>query len=298
MPMRYSVLMSEIDIATRATVTALKSLNLDCCLVGSVACFAYGMSRTPNDIDMVVLTSRYTQERLKSFLVHLDARFYLIASKDPSATYRVLWFRLPGYHRSCKVDLLLPGIMNIPSVDPNRVVRIQDSMNVLNSPGYASSLTLSTDYPLMPFLPLLLLKLQAWQDHGESPKLFMRQKQPTDVRDIQELLAEQKYATAGTDVRKLRLVKSRYHKETTVEVQTKQPSLLQVETPYLPESFVQAGKTRVRKFIGMYPWSEKQWKILGFSKSDITDATIAAGKSAQGDIRSLEDMMSSLVIDL
>ncbi|KAJ3793436.1 hypothetical protein GGU11DRAFT_691798 [Lentinula aff. detonsa] len=249
--MPYSVLTSEIDIATRATVTALESLNLDCCLVGSVACFAYGMSRTPNDIDMVVLTSRYTQERLKSFLVHLDARFYLIASKDPSATYRVLWFRLPGYHRSCKVDLLLPGIMNIPSVDPNRVVLVELS---------------STDYPLMPFLPLLLLKLQAWQDHGESPKLFMRQKQPTDVRDIQELLqlAEQKYATA-------------------------------VETPYLPESFVQAGKTRVRKFIGMYPWSEKQWKILGFSKSD---ATIAAGKSAQGDIRSLENMMSSLVVDL
>ncbi|KAJ3745670.1 hypothetical protein DFH05DRAFT_1534817 [Lentinula detonsa] len=244
MPMPYSVLTSEIDIATRATVTALESLNLDCCLVGSVACFAYGMSRTPNDIDMVVLTSRYTQERLKSFLVHLDARFYLIASKDPSATYRVLWFRLPGYHRSCKVDLLLPGIMNIPSVDPN-LVELS-----------------STDYPLMPFLPLLLLKLQAWQDHGESPKLFMRQKQPTDVRDIQELLqlAEQKYATAGTD-------------DTT-----KRPrlNLLQVETPHLPESFVQDGKTRVRMFIGMYPWSEKQWKILGFSKSDITGATIAA----------------------
>ncbi|KAJ3893900.1 hypothetical protein GG344DRAFT_42325 [Lentinula edodes] len=247
--MRYPVTSSELHTATQATIEGLKSLRLDCCLVGSVACSAYGMSRVPNDIDMVVLTSRYTQEELKSLLVRYNSRFYLVASKDPLATYRVLWFRLTGYHRSCKVDLLLPGTMNIPSVDPSPSSR-------------------SAEYPLMPFLPLLLLKLQAWQDHGESAKLFMRDKQPTDVQDIRELLqlAEQKYA------------------------------LLKREGPYLPESFIETAKTRVRKFAQMYPWSEKQWIMIGFEINSGV-AFRATTRSTQSDVRGLESMMSSLALN-
>ncbi|KAJ3760679.1 hypothetical protein EV360DRAFT_39294 [Lentinula raphanica] len=254
--MRYPVTASDIDTAARATITGLKAFNLDCYLVGSVACAAYGMSRTPNDIDMVVLTSQYTQEHLKYILVRYDSRFYLIDSKDPNATYRVLWFRLTGYHRSCKVDLLLPGIMNIPSVEPARIVR----------PRFR-------DYPLMPFLPLLLLKLQAWQDHGESPKLFVREKQQMDVRDIRELLqlAEDQYA------------------------------LPKVEAPHLLESFIQAGRMRVRKFVRLHPWSEKQWRLLGFvselsTTAASTNGNIAALRSSHGDVQRLGDLLSTLAI--
>lgn len=69
-----------------------------------------------------------------------------------------------------------------------------------SSTGCELAFSRSAKYPLMPFLPLLLLKLQAWQDHGESAKLFMRDKQPTDVQDILELLrlAEQNYALSDT----------------------------------------------------------------------------------------------------
>lgn len=81
---------------------------------------------------MVILTSRYTQEELKNLLVRYNPGFYLVASKDPLATYRVLWFRLTGYHRSCKGDLLLPGTMNIPYVDPSRIHRVSNTRQTAN----------------------------------------------------------------------------------------------------------------------------------------------------------------------
>ncbi|KAK7038874.1 hypothetical protein VNI00_010506 [Paramarasmius palmivorus] len=218
----------EIKRTTRAVVAVLKKLNLECCLVGSVACSAYGMSRTPNDIDMVVLTKIWTQEELKRQVVANDPNFYTIASKDPFATYRVLFYRLNEYtsrylRRSCKVDLLLPGVMNIPNV-PTSYIRYIDDRHRLK--------------PLMPFLPLLMLKLQAWMDHGESTKLHMRAKQPVDVRDIMELLnlAVTKY----TDVK------------------------LAKEESWLPDTFVSAGRKRVRAFTRMYPTSARHWKAVGF----------------------------------
>ncbi|KAJ4470243.1 hypothetical protein J3R30DRAFT_3301493 [Lentinula aciculospora] len=253
--MRYSVTAYELDTATQATIAALESLNLQCYLVGSVACSAYGMSRTPNDIDMVVLHLDYTQEQLKDLLVQKDHRFYLIASKDPLATYRVLWFRLSGYRRSCKVDLLLPGIMNIP------YWRYSLNVVLISSPSSTYS---SADYPLMPFLSLLLLKLQAWQDHGESPKMFMQQKQPTDVQDIKELLqlAEQKYAIGD-------------------------------KIPHLPQSFIQAANIRVRKFARMHPWSKNQWRMIGFK----VDSSATIQSEGQSDVQRPERMMSSLVLN-
>ncbi|KAJ3926703.1 MAG: hypothetical protein NXY57DRAFT_1028119 [Lentinula lateritia] len=285
MPMRYPVTSSELHTATQATIEGLKSLRLDCCLVGSVACSAYGMSRVPNDIDMVILTSRYTQEELKNLLVRYNPGFYLVASKDPLATYRVLWFRLTGYHRSCKGDLLLPGTMNIPYVDPSRIHRVSNTRQTANI--YSS--VLSAEYPLMPFLPLLLLKLQAWQDHGESIKLFMRNKQPTDIQDIRELLqlAEQNYAlSAATAARK---VVGSAHRKDNIQIQTTQSSLLKREGPYLPESFIETAKMRVRKFAQMYPWSEKQWIMIGFEINSGV-AFRATTRSTQSDVRGLESI--------
>ncbi|KAL0578772.1 hypothetical protein V5O48_003225 [Marasmius crinis-equi] len=245
--MHYSPTSEEVRTATKALISALKVLGLHCCLVGSVACSSHGTSRTPNDIDMVVLGSVWTQEELKRQVVTTDANFYTVASKDPYATYRVLFYRLPepeysysssstlrssyssstrSYYtsyrsrKSCKVDLLLPGIMNIPPVPKYRIY------------------TDKRFQPLMPFLPLLLLKLQAWQDHGESSKDYMRRKQPTDVADITELL--------------------------NLAV-TKYPSVnLEKDALWLPESFVEAAKTRVRRFIRQYSYTKKHWERLGF----------------------------------
>ncbi|KAK0493841.1 hypothetical protein EDD18DRAFT_1178113 [Armillaria luteobubalina] len=214
---RRIVTLSEVLQTTRETVRTLSTLGFKCCLVGSVACSCYGMSRSPNDIDMVVLGCRLTQEELKRRVVGANASFYLIASKDPYATYKVLWYRLPGYRRSCKVDLLFPGIMNIPPAPPESIVHRRHP----------------SDYqtlPLMPFIPLLLLKLQAWMDHGESTKDYMRAKQPTDVKDIIELLNI--FVTAGN---------------------------LGELGSWIPESFLKADRDRRREFVKLYPHTAKHW---------------------------------------
>ncbi|SJL16602.1 uncharacterized protein ARMOST_20128 [Armillaria ostoyae] len=217
MSRRQTLTLSEVLQTTRDTVRTLSTLGFKCCLVGSVACSCYGMSRSPNDIDMLVLGCRFTQEELKRRVVAANTSFYLIASKDPYATYKVLWYRLPGYRRSCKVDLLFPGIMNIPPVPSNSIVHRRHP----------------SDYqtlPLMPFIPLLLLKLQAWMDHGESPKYYMNAKQPTDVRDITELLNI--FVTAGN---------------------------LGELGSWIPESFLKAGRSRRREFVRLYPHTANHW---------------------------------------
>jgi hypothetical protein len=173
---------------------------------------------THQDVDIVCLTDKYTQAELKAILVANDSNFYTVASKDPFATYRVLWHRI-GLRR-CKVDVLLPGIMNIPAVPIPRIT-------------YRSR----SDLPLMPFLPLLLLKLQAWMDHREADKFYLRDKQHVDVRDIGELLE---------------LAVSKYNVD------------LKQDGKWLPESFLRAAAKRVKAYVQSFPDSAEPWKEIGF----------------------------------
>ena len=89
------------------------------------------------------------------------------SSYSYSRAYRS--YSYPGVSRSCKVDVLIPGIMNIPSVPREKIVHI-DSL------------------PSMPLIPLILLKLQAWEDHRNAFKSYHRMKQWTDVNDLELLL--------------------------------------------------------------------------------------------------------------
>jgi len=179
------------------------------------------------DIDIVVLTPGKTAEQLKDLLVRADSRFYTIRPKDLYATYRILWFNLLttggssyslGRYHACKVDILLPGTMNIPLVPQNLVLSIRK-------------------FPLMPMMPLLLLKLQAWMDHGSAIKQHLRDKQPVDVLDINQLLvlAVARGVSLSTDA-------------------------------WMPESFVEAAKSRVVIFGKLYPSSRQYWRKLGFGK--------------------------------
>ncbi|KAJ7258379.1 hypothetical protein B0H12DRAFT_1049034 [Mycena haematopus] len=214
--------LDEVESVAQAAVAALLRAGIRSCLVGGMACSVYGNSRVPSDVDIVCLTDTHTQEALKAILVANDSHFYTVASKDPFATYRVLWYRLTGYRRSCKVDVLSPGIMNIPPVPLPRVT-------------YRKS---RSDLPLMPFLPLLLLKLQAWMDHRAAAKFYLWEKQHVDVRDIDELLelAVEKY-----------------------DVNIKQ------DTKWLPESFLKAAVTRVKAYVKSFPDSAEHWRDIGFS---------------------------------
>jgi len=241
MPPYVTLSLDEVKQVARATVNTLKSLDLDSCLVGSMACSAYGMSRVPNvrsyitlpcqlrqhsflhkDIDLVVLTNSRSSEEIKNLLVSTNSNFFLVPSKDRYATYKVLWYSLtsvrPSYYaRACKVDILLPGIMNIPSIPTQSII-------------YRATL------PLMPFLPLLLLKLQAWVDHGTSTKEYLKAKTWVDVRDLTELLN----LNSTTDRGKLRGLSS------------------------LPDTFVRTAKSHVARYVEMYPQSASLWKEVGF----------------------------------
>lgn len=121
-----------------------------------------------------MLTDLYNQETLKRMLVNANSDFYLLTPRTPGATYMVLWYEEGHalhslYGTRCKVDILLPGIMNIPTVPPEKVLT-------------------HNGLPAMPLIPHLFLKLQAWADHRASLRPDQIRKQYTDVRDIDALL--------------------------------------------------------------------------------------------------------------
>ena len=118
---------------------------------------------------MVVLTSSLGQETIKEMIVAKDDDFFLVRSKRPWATYRILYYALKPRGAWCKVDILIPGTLNVPLVPTNLVVHINDM-------------------PLMPLFAVLLLKLQGWTDHRDSTQTDMRLKRYVDVNDIEKLL--------------------------------------------------------------------------------------------------------------
>ena len=152
--------------------------------------------------------------------------FFLVPSRNPRNTYKVLWYNLRGassYLRdvhACKVDVLIPGIMNIPGVRQQDVVHT--SMQ-------------GTSIPIMPFIAVLLLKLQGWADHRASYRMDLRDKQHVDVADIYQLLR-----AAVQDS----------------EMHVRNES-------WLPRSFVALGKMRVADFIRTHADSAIYWRQIG-----------------------------------
>lgn len=163
----------ELHEVAKVTMRILRSCGIPCFLVGGMACSVYGTSRLPNDIDMAVMTDE-DAEFVKSRLVCGDARFYLVKAKNIWATYKVLWFSLStslysGYRRSCKVDILRRGTLNIPNVATSKIREVKG-------------------LPVAPLLLLSCLKLQCWDHHGAAIEWRYRSKQPADAGDINELL--------------------------------------------------------------------------------------------------------------
>ncbi|KAI0075639.1 hypothetical protein K474DRAFT_1599451 [Panus rudis PR-1116 ss-1] len=218
---------SEIRVVAKEVDRIFTLNGLSCCLVGGGGCVLYGCTRTPSDVDIVVMTQSHTQESLKEMLVHHDHHFYTRASKQIGATWRVLFYTLPetlySRHRKrwCKVDILTPGTMNIPHIDPPLIKRI-------------------SGLPVMPLLPLLLLKLQAWDDHRTSLRADFRQKQYVDVSDVKKLVGVAR-------------VRGEHIRDAQTELG-------------LPGSFVEAGKVRVRVFVslmGVEDGCAEDWAAIG-----------------------------------
>ncbi|KAG5653857.1 hypothetical protein H0H81_009936 [Sphagnurus paluster] len=162
----------EIRRVARTTIATLAGQGLESCLFGSAACAIYGMThRVPNDVDLVVLEDSLDPEEIKDMIVSANNNFYLVPAANPRNTYNVLWYYLPR-NRRCKVDILTPGLLSIPDIPPENVVRVDQFQ----------------DIPVTPLLPLLLLKLRGWTDHMEDPRRWMQEKASVDEEDIDELL--------------------------------------------------------------------------------------------------------------
>ncbi|KAI0061093.1 hypothetical protein BV25DRAFT_1826943 [Artomyces pyxidatus] len=163
----------DVEAVAKRTSDILQKRGLNCCLMGSAASALWGTTRTPNDIDMVVMTCVYSQERLKEFIIAADSTYYLVASTNWRNSYKVLWHRVQGRPGVvCKVDILVPPTLMIPMIPSNHIVWVRD-------------------VPIMPLLSLLLLKLKGWEDHrtATSRRPDLIAKQHVDVKDIAELLA-------------------------------------------------------------------------------------------------------------
>jgi hypothetical protein len=163
-----------------------------------------------------VQTDLFSQERLKAMLVAADSDFYLVGATRPGATYKVLWYRR-GLGHCCKVNILRPGVMNIPRVPPERIGRVDG-------------------LPLMPLAGILLLKLQAWEDHRSANKMDL--KDWADQADLARLLPIA--IEAG-----LRLS----------------------EETWLPDDFVKASRSRAKRLIPYAASGARemysQWQKIG-----------------------------------
>ena len=179
-------------------------------------------NRDSQDIDLVVLADEDT-EYLKHLLTEGNENFFLVPSRNPTANYEVLWYKLPrsrrGGVRKCKVDILIPGgDLGIPYV-PSQHVKSKDGL------------------PVMPSLPLLLMKLQGWTDHRDSNRPDFQEKQHVDVEDIEELLTI--VCSLGTHIESRSMM-------------------------WLPDKFVSDAQDRVYDFVEEFPITVLEWEALGF----------------------------------
>jgi len=184
----------------------------------------YGMQRIPNDVDIVVLTNNYNAEEIKEQLVSNNPNFFLLASRNHSATHRVLHYSLysprsNGQRRSCKVDILIPrGALYIPSIPIGRV-----------------TYTRIPDVPVMPLLAVLMLKVQGWLDHRTSHRRDFQEKVDVDVEDIHEMLNIAVEHEVGLDTER-----------------------------WMPRWFVSRAIERVNEFMAEFPDTSDDWSQLGF----------------------------------
>lgn len=237
---------SEVAETAQRAIEALTALGHKACVVGSLACVAWGMrNRTPQvrlvhefiagkpnkpnlssqDVDIVVLnTSPADEERLKREIVACDPDFYLVNSQTPFATYKVLW-RRTGTLGRCKIDILATGTLNMPNVPVERVIKKPVA---------------SHNLPVMPFIPLLYLKVQGWVDHRVAKKRYLQAKVTQDCSDIQELLGIAKE-------------KGYRRKIGGREV---------VELNWMPRSFMEIAKQHVDLYTATYPEYFPLWKDI------------------------------------
>lgn len=123
------------------------------------------------------------------------------------------------------MDILVPGdALLIPDI-PSRYIKHKDGL------------------PVVPALPLLLMKLQGWTDHRYSNRRDFQEKELADVEDIEELLSN-----------------------TGTHIDSKQMA-------WLPEDFVSAAQERVYQYVEEFSHTALEWEALGFASQEVSGPT-------------------------
>jgi hypothetical protein len=175
----------------------------------------YGMEhRVPKDVDLLVLNANqgHMGEDIKRMVATTDSNFSLLASRVVGANHNVLWYNLPppqrvetrsrkhkpsqkpeggtaALRKVCKVDILVPGALDIPHIPKSQLHFDTSSTFVSYSEDKESSSPQILPIACVPFSTLLMLKLRAWADHSlPNATHVMHQKIPQDEEDIEELL--------------------------------------------------------------------------------------------------------------
>ncbi len=182
-------------------------------------------------MDVLVLDTRYDQERIKRMITGANPCFYLVNARTIGADYKVLWYHPHGRGTirnersstrrplSVKVDILLPGIMDLPSFDPRWI-------------DYENDLRL----PTAPLSLVLLHKVRGWWERVNSPEDHHYQKHMQDADDVATLapLASEMGVTIDDDA--------------------------------LPDDFIESASGWVNNFIVAYPEFQTgyHWRQIGF----------------------------------
>lgn len=89
----------------------------------------------------------------------------------------------------------------------------------------------------MPFIPLLILRLQDWTDHLHAKTPDLRDERHADARDITELL----------------------------EIAVRQAYSLDEDRAWLPTSLIEGAERRIPEYLIIHPFTSHKWKKIGFS---------------------------------
>ncbi|KAK0209836.1 hypothetical protein IW262DRAFT_1415562 [Armillaria fumosa] len=207
----------------------LQNPGYSCAIFGSAACYLYGNTRHPNDIDILVSSSE-NAELIKLYLVNQDPiHFYLKKARKPEATYQVLRYKRRltierrRVYRDIKVDILTPGgDMMLPFLS-SRLAVVKNGL------------------PLVPLEVLLLHKLQGWHNHIKARERYKREKQTADVADIRCILKIVLRSLTGNE-----------------------RSWASVALSFFQEEFQRLTVETVKKFCSRFSDCRDDWYRLGF----------------------------------
>ncbi|TFK31926.1 hypothetical protein BDQ12DRAFT_716706 [Crucibulum laeve] len=225
-----------------------------------------GKGRCPKDVDLLIAQegpagSHLSTADLKTLILSSNPRhFHLKLPRDPSATYRILYYRSEYLGLESKVDILTPGTILLPPVMEKDVgFGLSGLQTAVLRPGI----------PLIPFPVLLLHKLQGWDDHRLAKEKYKRDKMAQDAKDIVRLLAMKSSGRTSEDA----------NTEGQDSPDEWSDPLL-FPAPDGPE-FMRISWHQVRIFCMWLPDKSKLWKELGFVVQPLTEEELKDEKARE-----------------